>query len=207
VIEQWSVIKHAEKGNVLLQKMASANLYIPGDAFWLKQYHGDWAREMQPEEARLTHGIKVLDSKLGTRAHLYQPPTFAISIDKPATEDEGKVLYGSVEWSGNFRVDLEVDPLNNLRLIAGINNHASDYLLKPAETFTTPAFVYTFSDKGKGDASRNLHRWARKYRILDGNGSRLTLLNNWEATFFDFNEQKLAALIKDTKKLGVDCFY
>lgn len=206
VIEQWSVIKHMEKGNVLLQKMASANLYIPGQAFWLKQYHGDWAREMQPEETQLTHGIKVLDSKLGTRANLYQPPTFAVSIDKPATEDEGKVLYGSVEWSGNFRVDLEVDPLNNLRLIAGINNHASDYLLKPAEAFTTPAFLYTFSDKGKGDASRNLQRWARKYRILDGNGSRLTLLNNWEATFFDFNEQKLAELIKDTKKLGVDLF-
>ena len=206
VIEQWSVIKHMEKGNVLLQKIASANLYIPGNGFWLNQYHGDWAREMQPEETKLTHGIKVLDSKLGTRAHLYQPPTFAISIDKPATEDEGKVLYGSLEWSGNFRVDLEVDPLNNLRLIAGINNQASDYLLKPAENFTTPAFLYTFSDKGRGDASRNLQRWARKYRILDGNGSRLTLLNNWEATFFDFNEQKLSELIKDTKKLGVELF-
>lgn len=206
VIEQWSVIRHKEKANVLLQKFASANLYIPGEGFWLKQYHGDWAREMQPEEAKLTHGIKVLDTKLGTRAHLYQPPTFMVSIDKPATEDEGKVLYGSVEWSGNFRVDLEVDPLNNLRLIAGLNNHASDYSLKPSEEFITPAFLYTFSDKGKGEASRQLHRWARTYRILDGNGSRLTLLNNWEATFFDFNEQKLAALLKDTKKLGVDLF-
>jgi alpha-galactosidase len=206
VIEQWSVIRHKEKGPVLLQKFASANLYIPGESFWLKQYHGDWAREMQPEEAKLTHGINVLVTKLGTRAHLYQPTSFMISIDKPAAEDEGKVLYGSLEWSGNFRFDLEVDPLNNLRLIAGINNHASEYSLKPSEEFITPAFLYTFSDKGKGDASRQLQRWARTYKILDGNGSRLTLLNNWEATFFDFNEQKLAALIKDTKKLGVDLF-
>lgn len=206
VIEQWAAIKHNEQGNVALQKVASANLYIPGESFWLRQYHGDWAREMQPEEAKLTHGIKVLDSKLGTRAHLYQPPTFAVSIDGPATEDWGKVLYGSVAWSGNFRVDLEVDPLNNLRLIAGLNNHASEYYLKPAETFTTPKFLYTFSDKGKGEASRQLQRWARTYRILDGGGNRLTLLNNWEATFFDFNEQKLAALIRDTKKLGVDLF-
>lgn len=206
VIEQWAAIKHAEKGNVLLQKMASANLYIPGEAFWLRQYHGDWAREMQPEEARLTHGIKVLDTKLGTRAHLYQPPSFMVSIDGPAIEDWGKVLYGSVEWSGNFRVDLELDPLNNLRLIAGLNNHASEYSLKPAQTFTTPKFLYTFSANGKGEASRQLQRWARNYRILDGNGDRLTLLNNWEATFFNFNEQKLAALIKDTKKLGVDLF-
>lgn len=206
VIEQWSVIRHKEKGNVVLEKFASANLYLPGEGFWLKQYHGDWAREMQPEEAKLTHGIKVLDSKLGTRAHLYQPPSFMVSIDKPATEDEGNVLYGSLEWSGNFRFDLELDPLNNLRVIAGINNHASEYSLKPSEEFNTPAFLYTFSNKGKGQASRQLQQWARQYRILDGKGSRLTLLNNWEATYFDFNEQKLAALIKDTKKLGVDLF-
>jgi alpha-galactosidase len=206
VIEQWASIRHAEKGTVLLQKAASANLYIPGSDFWLRQYHGDWAREMQPEEAPLTHGIKVLDSKLGTRAHLYQPPSFMVSIGGQATEDWGNVLYGSVEWSGNFRVDLELDPLNNLRVIAGRNNHASDYALKPGEIFTTPKFLYTFSDKGKGEASRQLHRWARNYRVLDGNGNRLTLLNNWEATYFDFNEQKLATLIRDTKKLGVDLF-
>jgi alpha-galactosidase len=206
VIEQWCLIRHKEKGNVLLDKFASANLYIPGEGFWLKQYHGDWAREMQPEEAKLTHGIKVLDTKLGTRAHLYQPPSFMVSIDQPATEDEGKVLLGSLEWSGNFRIDLELDPLNNLRLIAGMNNHASAYSLKPSEEFTTPAFLYTFSDKGKGDASRKMQQWARRYKILDGNGSRLTLLNNWESTFFNFNEQKLSALIKDTKKLGVDLF-
>ena len=57
---------------------------------------------MQPEEVRLTSGIKTLDTKLGTRSHLYQPPTFMVSLDKPASEDEGCVLYGSVEWSGNF---------------------------------------------------------------------------------------------------------
>jgi alpha-galactosidase len=206
VIEQWSVIKNNEKGNVTLHKYASANLYMKADSYWLKHYHGDWAKEMQPEEIRLTSGIKVLDTKLGTRANLYQPPTFMVSLDRAASEDEGRVLYGSVEWSGNFRVDLEVDPLNNLRIIAGINPHASAYTLGKGQEFTTPMFVYTYSDKGKGEASRNMHRWARKYKIMNGNGSRLTLLNNWEATYFDFNEPKLAELIKDTKKLGVDMF-
>lgn len=206
VIEQWSVITHQEKGNVILHKFASANLYLQSRKYWLTQYHGDWATEMKPEEVQLTHGIKTLDSKLGTRANLFQPSVFMLSIDKPATEDEGTVLYGSVEWSGNFRVDLELDNKDNLRLIAGMNNYASDYTLKPKEVFTTPAFLYTMSDKGKGDASRNLHNWARNYRILDGKGNRLTLLNNWEATYFDFDEPKLFELIKDTKKLGVDLF-
>ncbi|WP_316831550.1 alpha-galactosidase [Pedobacter aquatilis] len=206
VVEQWAEIRHQEKGDVILNKFASANLYLKSAAFYLRQYHGDWAKEMQPEESRITHGIKVLDSKLGARADLYQPPTFMVSLGQPAGEDSGEVLYGSVEWSGNFRVDLELDPLNNLRLIAGANNHASAYHLKKNETFTTPVFLYTFSNKGKGAASRNLQSWARNYKILDGNGSRLTLLNNWEATFFDFNEQKLARLLKDTKELGVDLF-
>lgn len=206
VVEQWSAIRNNEKDSVTLHKYASANLYLSAEDYWLGHYHGDWAKEMQPEEERLTAGIKVLDSKLGTRANLYQPPTFMVSLDKPATEEEGNVLYGSLEWTGNFKFDLEVDPLNNLRIIAGINPFASDYALAPAQEFKTPPFVYTFSDKGKGEASRNMHRWARKYKILNGTGSRLTLLNNWEATYFDFDEPKLTALIKDTKKLGVDMF-
>ncbi len=206
VVEQWSEIRHNEKGNVVLQKYASANLHIKAENYYLKNYHGDWAKEMQPEETKLTHGIRTLDTKLGSRANLFMPSVFMISLDKPATEDEGKVLYGALEYSGNFRIDMEVDNQDNLRVIAGINNYASPYTLKPNELFTTPAFLYTMSASGKGEASRNMQRWARNYKILDGKGSRLTLLNNWEATYFDFNESKLAELLKDTKKLGVDMF-
>ena len=205
-IEQWSVIKNKEKGAISLEKYASANLYFNGDKFYLNHYHGVWGREMKPEEELLSHGIKVLDSKLGTRANLFQPPSFILSFDKPATEDEGKVMLGTLAWSGNFQMDFEVDTYDNLRLMAGISPHASAYPLAPNQEFKTPSFIYTYSDKGKGEASRNMHRWARNYRLLDGNGSRLTLLNNWEATYFDFDENKLVGLFKDAKKLGVDMF-
>lgn len=206
VVEQWAVIRHKEKGNVVLHKFASANLYLKAGSFWLNQYHGNWAKEMLPEETKITHGIKTLDSKLGTRANLFQPSVFMVSLNKPATEDEGTVLYGALEYSGNFRTDIELDYLDNLKIISGINNYASPYTLKPNEEFTTPPFLYTFSSTGKGTASRNLHNWARNYKILDGKGQRLTLLNNWEATYFDFNESKLFGLLKDTKQLGVDMF-
>ena len=205
-IEQWSVIKNKEKGAISLEKYASANLYFNADKFYLNHYHGVWGREMKPEEELLTHGIKVLDSKLGTRANLFQPPSFILSFDKPATEDEGKVMLGTLAWSGNFQMDFEVDTYDNLRLMAGISPHASAYPLASGQEFKTPSFIYTYSDKGKGEASRNMHRWARNYRLLDGNGSRLTLLNNWEATYFDFDENKLVGLFKDAKKLGVDMF-
>ena len=206
VIEQWSTIRNREGGAITLNKYASANLYIQGKGFYLNQYHGDWAMEMKAEEAKLTHGIKTLDSKLGTRANLFQPPVFMVSIDKPATEDEGTVLFGALEWSGNFRTDLELDNQDNLRIISGINNYASAYTLAAGADFNTPKFLFTLSTTGKGTASRNLHNWARNYRLLDGKGDRLTLLNNWESTYFDFNEQKLSALLKNTKELGVDLF-
>ncbi|WP_420156120.1 alpha-galactosidase [Siphonobacter sp.] len=206
VVEQWSTIRNQEMGTIILHKYASANLYFVGKQFHLTHYHGGWAHEMNPEETQLKAGILSLDSKLGTRANLFQPPTFMLSFDKPASEEEGKVLLGTLGWSGNFKIDFETDTYNNLRLIAGINPHASEYPLAAGQEFKTPSFIYTYSDHGKGEASRNLHRWARKYRILDGEGSRLTLLNNWEATYFDFNEQKLTGLFADGKKLGVDLF-
>jgi alpha-galactosidase len=206
VIEQWSIIEHSEKGGVTLHKFASANLHLKAKDFWLTQYHGDWAKEMQSEESKLTHGIKTLDSKLGTRANLFQPSVFMISLDQPAKEDKGTVLYGALEWSGNFKIDLEVDPQNNLRIIAGINNFASAYHLDSNEEFKTPPFLYLLSFNGKGEASRKMHDWARKYKILDGNGSRLTLLNNWEATYFDFDEENIFNLFKGAQDIGVDLF-
>lgn len=206
VIEQWSIISHEEGDEVLLRKFASANLYMKAHEFWLTQYHGDWAREMNPETSKITHGIKTLDSKLGTRANLLQPSVFMIGLDKAPDENSGTVLYGAMEWSGNFRIDLELDYQDNLRIIAGMNNYASAYSLQPDEQFETPKFLYLLSHNGKGEASRKMHSWARKYKLLDGNGERLTLLNNWEATYFNFNEEKLFKLLKDANELGVDLF-
>ncbi|RYY23940.1 MAG: alpha-galactosidase [Chitinophagaceae bacterium] len=206
VVEQWTVIKNDEKKPVVLKKYASANLFFPNSKYYLNHYHGTWAAEMKPEETELTAGIKTLDSKLGTRTNLFQPTVFSLSFDAPATEDNGEVLLGTLAWSGNFKIDFEKDSYNHLRLIAGINPFAAEYSLMPGKSFQTPSFIYTYSGEGKGIASRNLHTWARKYRLADGEGSRLTLLNNWEATYFDYDENKLVELFSGAKDIGVDMF-
>ena len=206
LIEQWTEIQHSEKKAVLLQKYASANLYFTNKNIYLTSFHGRWAKEMQPSENKLTRGIKSFESKLGTRAMLLQSPNFILSFDKPASENDGTVILCQLAWTGNFKYDFEVDTYNNLRLIAGINPYSSEYTLPPNQVFKTPSFIYTISNKGIGEASRNLHDWARKEKILDGQGERLTLLNNWESTFFDFDENKITSLFKDTKELGVDMF-
>ncbi len=206
VIEQWSSIKNRENGTITLNKYASANLNFVARNYYLTHFNGAWGREMKPEQTMLTHGIKVLDSKLGTRADLFQHPVFMLSFDQPASEDEGEVLLGTLAWSGNFKMEFEVDAYHNLRLIAGINPYASEYPLASGQEFVTPAFISVLSQNGIGNASRQLHRWARNYRLPDGNGSRLTLLNNWESTYFDFDENQLVKLFADGKKLGVDLF-
>ena len=206
IIEQWTEIKHKEKKVVLLQKYASANLYFAGKDFYLTSFQGEYLKEMQPIETKLNQGIRTIDSKLGTRAMLLQTPNFMVSFGKPASENEGSVMLGQLAWSSNFKLDFEIDSHKNLRLIAGINPFASEYSLEPNKTFKTPSLIYALSNNGTGEASRNLHDWARKYRLLDGQGERLTLLNNWEATYFDFDENKIISLFKDAKDLGVDMF-
>ncbi|MDP2060101.1 MAG: glycoside hydrolase family 36 N-terminal domain-containing protein, partial [Flavobacteriaceae bacterium] len=109
VVEQWSVIRNNEKGTLNMQKYASSNLNFIAKDYYLTHFHGSWGREMKPEQTRLTHGIKTIDSKLGTRANLFEHPVFILSFDKPATENDGKVLLGTLAWSGNFKMDFEVD--------------------------------------------------------------------------------------------------
>jgi len=206
VIEQWTEIKHTQKEAVVLKKFASANLFFTNPEYYLTSYGNEWAKEMQRNEEKLTRGIKSIDSKLGTRAYLLQSPNFILSFDGKAAENTGNVILGQLAWSSNFRYDFEIVANGNLRFLAGINPFASEYTLQPGETFKTPSLVYVVSHNGTGEASRNLHSWARDYRVLDGNGERLTLLNNWEATYFDFDEGKLTDLFGDAKDLGVDLF-
>ena len=206
VVKAWTEIKHQEKKALRMTDYSSAMLHFNAEKYYLTQFHGDWASEAKMEEQPLTPGMKILDSKLGSRANMYMSPMFLLSFDKAVTENSGEVLAGTLAWTGNFRFAFEVDQLNALHINAGINPYASDYLLQPKEVFTTPAFIFTWSGTGKGAASRNFHHWAIKYGILDGQTPRLTLLNNWEATGMDFNQERLMELFGGAAKLGVDLF-
>lgn len=207
VIKTWTSITNLEKSEIMLTNFASGMLHFNADKYWLTQFYSEWAKEMRLQEEPLTSGIKVIDSKLGTRANKYQSQHFFLTPgNRPSTEDSGELIAGTLAWTGNFKLSFEIDNRNNLHLATGINNYASEYHLKAGETFTTPAFIFTYSNKGKGLASRNLHNWARRFAVLDGEKGRYTLLNNWEATGFKFDQQKLVNLFDDAKRLDVDLF-
>ncbi|MBS1664797.1 MAG: alpha-galactosidase [Bacteroidetes bacterium] len=206
VITSKVLIRHDEPQPVKVSHFASSMLHFHADSYWLTQFHGDWAREMHMDESRLTSGIKIVDSKLGSRADMYQTPAFLLSLDRSSSEEEGEVLAGTLAWSGSFQLLFEVDEKDRLSVAAGMNPYASDYVLDPGKTLPTPEFIFTYSNKGRGQASRNLHAWARSYGVLNGKGPRMTLLNNWESTQFAFNEPKLDSLFGETRKLGADLF-
>lgn len=206
VIKAWTEISHNEKNPVILWRYSSTMLYFDASKYFLTSYHSDWAKEGQPETVQLTAGKKIIDTKLGTRAAMHTEPFFELGLNEPAKENEGNVVLGTIGWTGNFRFTFEVDNVGGLRVIPAINPYASDYKLRAGETFTTPEFIFTTSSTGVGQASRNLHDWARRYQVNMGMGDRLSLLNNWENTGFDFDQKSLAELMKDAKDLGVDMF-
>lgn len=202
VIKTWSEIRHNEKKPVILSTYASTMLYFSNTAYYLTEFSSDWAKEAQMSSQQLQFGKKVIDTKLGSRAAMHTHPFFEVGLGQPVSEHQGEVLMGTLGWTGNFRFTFEVDNAGNLRVIPAINPYASNYELKSGEVFTTPEFIFTLSNKGTGEGSRNLHEWARNYSLKDGKGSRLTLLNNWENTAFDFNQEILADLMKEAKHLG-----
>ena len=206
VIKTWSEIKHQEKRPIILSTYASTMLYFNSSSYYLTEFSSDWAKEAQMSSQQLQFGKKVIDTKLGSRAAMHTHPFFQVGLDQPVAENQGEVLMGTLGWTGNFRFTFEVDNVGNLRVIPSINPYASAYELKKDEVFTTPEFIFTLSYEGTSQGSRNLHDWARNYSLKDGKGSRLTLLNNWENTGFDFDQEKLAGLMKEAKHLGVDMF-
>lgn len=206
IIKTFTEISHQEKKPVSLEKYASSMLHLNRSRYFLTEFSGDWASEVRATERELDFGKKVVDTKLGTRSNMFCSPFFQLALDEKSRENEGEVLVGTLGWTGNFRFVFEVDNNGCLRIISGINPYASQYSLKPDDIFRTPDFYFTYSFDGKGEASRNFHDWARKYQVKDGGRSRMTLLNNWEATYFDFDEEKLIGLMDDAVTLGVDMF-
>ena len=206
IIKTFTEISHREKKPVMLHKYASSLLHLNHDKYFLTEFAGDWSHEANVMERELAFGKKVIDPKLGARANMFVSPFFQLAIDQPSEENAGEVLVGTLGWTGNFNFTFEVDNKSQLRIISGINPYASEYSLPSGEIFRTPEFYFTYSLNGKGQASRNFHDWARRYQVKDGDQTRMTLLNNWEATYFDFDEQKLIGLMDEAKKLGVDMF-
>ena len=207
VIEMHSEILNGGKKAVELLNFASASLYVDAPECLLTHFYGAWAKEMLMESEVLGHDTKVIESRRGVQATQGNNPSFLLSLGtKELRENDGEVIAGALEWSGNFRMSFEKDDAHRLNIITGISPYASAYPLEAGATFVTPGMVYTYSAEGAGGASRNLHRWARKYCVYGGGEVNPTLLNSWEGAYFNFTTPVLLGMIDDAASMGLEMF-
>ncbi|MBR1794692.1 MAG: alpha-galactosidase [Bacteroidales bacterium] len=207
VIVTHTEILNGGKQAVELQNYASGSLYLDAEKYYLTHFHGGWADEMQMDGELLTHDTKVIESRRGTQVTQCNNPSFLVSLNADRLEERtGEVVAGALAWSGNFRLSFEMDESGRLNVLSGISPDASAYRLSSGQTFVTPDFIYTFSQRGAGQASRNLHAWARNYGVYQGGQVNPTLLNSWEGAYFTFTTETLLRMIDDAASMGLEMF-
>ena len=175
------------------------------DYEWL-QFSGSWARERHLKVRKLEQGITSVESTRGASSHEHNP--FVI-LKRPSTdENKGEAIGFSLVYSGNFLAQAEVDTHDVTRVLIGINPFCFDWKLASGGSFQTPEAVMVYTADGLNDLSQTYHKLYQK-RLARGywrDRPRPILINNWEATYFDFNEDKLVKIAQKAKECGVELF-
>ncbi len=191
---------------VMITRMMSLCLDLPDNSYDWIQFSGSWSRERYPVTRALTVGTTAIESLRGHSSHQENP--FVI-LKRPGTdENAGEAIGFALVYSGNFQISAQVDPYHVTRILMGIHPTHFAWQLKPGEEFQTPEGLMVYSDRGLNGMSQSLHRLMRE-RLVRGvwrDKERPILINNWEATYFDFNEEKLLKIARKAKECGVELF-
>lgn len=204
IITRCASITNTGKASVIFTKVASLCLDIAyGEWEWV-HFHGRHTLERQLERSPLIHGIQESSSKRGTSSHQQNPSVLLCSSD--CNETSGCCIGAVLAYSGSFKTQIELDQQDQVRLVMGINPELFRWELKPSEVFDTPEVIMSYSANGMEKLSHNFHKVIRehvcrgKYKLA----KRPVLINNWEATYFDFNEEKILKIAEQAASLGVD---
>lgn len=195
---------HEGESSIVLERAMSLNLDLPDDRYEMVELTGAWARERYVKTAPLHEGIQAIYSMRGHSSHQFNP-FFALKRPE-TTEDAGEAIGISLVYSGNFLGQTAVDTFGVARAMIGIHPEGFSWTLKKGETFQTPEAVLVYSGEGLGKMSRTFHRLYRK-RLARGywrDRVRPVVINNWEATFMNFTEDKILKFAETARKLGVE---
>lgn len=205
-IARRMVLRNNSDELVVIEKAMSMGLDMLNQDYEAYSFDGAWIRERQITQHPLRYGILKFDSKKGVSSNDHNP--YVVVKQKHTDEVNGNCYGFSLIYSGNFETTLEVSPHNIVRVLMGINSFDFFMDLEPNGHFVTPEVLLSFSKNGLSRLSQNLHETVKKNIIPKHwqNKSRPILINNWEATYFDFNEKKLIKLAKEAKKLGIELF-
>lgn len=189
-----------------IDRMMSFALDLPDANYTMLELTGAWSRERHLKERSLQHGIQAIGSLRGHSSHNFNP---FIALKRPKTTEYLGEAYGfSLIYSGNFLAQVEVDTYDTSRVMMGIHPQNFSWELASQETFQTPEAVFVYADQGLNALSQTFHDLYR-HRLARGywrDRPRPLLVNNWEGTYFDFNEARILEMAKTAKELGLELF-
>lgn len=204
IITRSAIIKNNGDKKVIINKAASMCLDIPYGELELIHFQGRHFMERIAERTPIIHGIQEISSRRGTSSHQHNPT--ALICSKNCNETNGECYGMALMYSGCFSTKIEKDQLGQTRVIMGINPEMFRWVLEAKKEFYTPEVIMSYSNHGTEKLSHNFHKVIRenvcrgKFKLTE----RPILINNWEATYFDFNEKKIQHIAQEASKLGID---
>lgn len=204
VITRAAVVENKSTKNVNLKRVMSACMDFNRSDMDMIHFYGKHVGERNTERMPLFHGISELRSTRGTSSHHHNP--FVILADKNTDEGMGGCYAFSLLYSGGFHIQVEVDQINQSRLVMGIDDSDFTWLLEPGECFVAPEVSMCYSNNGLAKLSHRIHDSYQRHLIRSTwkDQRRPVLVNNWEATYFDFNADKLLAIAREAAGIGLD---
>ncbi len=205
IIEKWREYKNIGTAPVVLERMNSGEFTLAGEGWKIINSNGTWADEFKWNEDTLNSGKKVYENLRGATAHVAIP---GFIVYQDATETQGEVWFGTLAYSGNFKLTAEQTPYRYLNLQLGINDTDFSWTLHENETFTTPKIYAGFSDSGLSGMSAKLNVFAHRHVMPKKTADRAlrVLYNSWEAVDFRVTCEKQQALAHEAAVLGVELF-
>ena len=197
-------IKNEGSQNLRLEKVYSACLDMDNESFELLNLHGSWARERHIQRRELAYGKQLMSSRKGESGHQEHP--FQALVTKGCDQEHGKVYGMHFVYSGNFIAQTERTQFDMVRMTMGILSDEFCWQLGPQASFQAPEVVMVYSANGLGKMSRSYHDFYRNHMIRSSynHRKRPILINNWEATYFQFDTQKLLDIAREAKKCGIE---
>ncbi len=206
VITRSSRLQNNGEEPFYIERLMSASVDFPDKEYTMMQLSGTWSRERHVKERQLETGIQSVSSIRGASSH-HQNPFLALRRSE-TTEQQGEVYAFNFVYSSNFLAQAEVDHYDTTRLTIGIHPFRFEWKLEQGEMFQSPEAVMVYSDEGLNGMSHTFHDLYRNHLIPKKwqTETRPVLINNWEATYFDFNEEKLVNIAREAKDLGIELF-
>ncbi len=204
VITESVKVENTGKETFEIEKIASCCVNFPSMDYNMINLSGVWSRERRVITRHLAHGIQSVASKRGSSSHNHNP--FVALVDDKGGEDFGDAFGFNLVYSGNFAADIETDYLDCIRLVMGINPIDFTWVVEPGDEFQSPEAVMVYSDGGMGKMSRTFHDLYNNNLIRGEwkNKKRPLLINSWEGSGFDFDQETLVRYAKEAKEMGIE---